>query len=282
MTQRLTNKRVIKTGVPQGSILGPLLFLIYMNHISYTSQLLKLILYADDTTLFSSTEYSLPTCTSNINILFNNELIYICDWKIINNLSINKSKTKYMVFHPYQKDISQLVPSITINDTEIEEVNTLNFLGITLDENVTGKPHISILSNKISKYSGILNRPKHYLPLHIMRMLYCNLVNSHLLYGILVWEYECHRLEKIQKRIIRIITVSKYNAHTEPLFKALDLLKLKDMLNLSTLKFYYRYQHDNLPAYFYSFQTRHKVFTTTTIHAIAIKSMSTAHGHLCG
>ena len=87
-----------------------------------------------------------------------------------------------------------------------------------------------------------------------MRMLYCSLVNSHILYGILVWGYECHRLEKIQKRIIRIITVSKYNAHTEPLFKALDLLKLKDMLNLSSLKFYYRYLHNNLPAYFNSFQ----------------------------
>ena len=116
------------------------------------------------------------------------------------------------------------------------------------------EPHINILSNKISKYSGILNRLKHYLPLYIMRMLYCSLVNSHLSYGILVWGYECHRLEKIQKRIIRVITVCKYNAHTEPLFKALDLLKLKDMLNLSTLKFYYRYLHDNLPAYFYSFQ----------------------------
>ena len=69
-----------------------------------------------------------------------------------------------------------------------------------------------------------------------MRMLYFSLVNSHLLYGILVCGYECHRLKKIQKRIIRMITVSKYNAHTEPLFKGLDLLKLKDMLNLSTLK----------------------------------------------
>ena len=161
-----------------------------------------------------------------------------------------------MVFHPYQKDISQLVPSLTINDTEIEKVNTFNFIGITLDENVTWKPHVSILSNKISKYSGILNRLKLYLPLHIMMMLYCSLVNSHLLYGILVWGYECHRLEKIQKRIIRIITVSIHNAHTEPLFKALDLLKLKDMLNLSSLKFYYRYIHDNLPAYFYSFQIK--------------------------
>ena len=72
--------------------------------------------------------------------------------------------------------------------------------------------------------------------------------------GFWFWRYECYRLEKIQKSIIRIITVSKYNAHTEPLFKAFDLLKLKDMLNLSTLKFYYRYLHDNLPAYFYSFQ----------------------------
>ena len=246
MTQ--SDKRVITTGVPQGSILGPLLFLIYMNEIPYTSQLFKFILYADDTTLFSSIEYSLPTYTSKVDFLLNNELICICDWLIINKLSSNISKTKFMVFHPYQKNISQLVPSLTINDTEIERVNTFNFLGITLDENVSWKPHISILSNKISKYSGIPNRLKHYLPLHIMRMLYCSLVNSHLLYRILVWGYECYRLEKILKRIIRIFTVSKYNAHTEPLLKALDLLKLKYMLNLSTLKFYYRYLHDNLPA----------------------------------
>ena len=152
-----------------------------------------------------------------------------------------------MVFHPYQKDVSQLVPSLTINDPAIEKLNTFNYLGITLVENVTWKPHISILSNTISKYSGILNRLKHYLPPHIMRMLCCSLVNSHL-YGILGWGYERRRLEKI------IITVSKYNAHTEPLIRALDFLKLKDMLNLSALKFYYRYLHDNLSAYFYSIQ----------------------------
>ena len=185
-----SDKRVITTGVPQGSISGPLLILIYMNDISYTSQLFKFILYADDTTLFSSIEYSLPTYTSNVDLLLNNELINICDWLIINKLSPNISKTKYMVFHPYQKDVSHLVPSLTINDTEIERVNTFNFLGITLDENVSWKPHISILSKRISKYSGILNRLKHHLPLYIMRMLYCSLVNSHLIYGIL-YHFAC-------------------------------------------------------------------------------------------
>ena len=85
-------------------------------------------------------------------------------------------------------------------------------------------------------------------------MLYCSLINSQLSYGILIWGYEYHRLEKIQKRAIRIISNSKYNAHTEPIFKALDLFKIKDMLDLNSLKFYYKYLKNNLPAYFYSFK----------------------------
>ena len=159
-----------------------------------------------------------------------------------------------MIFHLNQKDITGIIPNLFINDIEIERVLSFNFLGITLDENITLKPHIAAIANILSKYAGIFNKLKNYLPAYILRMLYCSLVNSHLSYGILIWGYECHRSEKNQKRMIRIITVSKYNAHTEPLFQALDLLKIQDMLDLSTLKFYYRYVHDNLPAYLYSFR----------------------------
>ena len=249
-----SKKQKITTGVPQGSILGPLLFLIYMNDIINVSQAFKFILYADDTTLFTTIENSIPTRMSNMDESLNNELSRVFKWLVINRLSLNISKTKFMIFHPYQKDITGIIPNLFINGIEIERVISFNFLGITLDENITWKPHIAAIANKLSKYAGIFNKLKNYLPAYILRMLYCSLVNSHLSYGILIWGYECHRLEKIQKRMIRIITVSKYNALTEPLFKALDLLKIQDMLDLSTLKFYFRYVHDNLPAYFYSFR----------------------------
>ena len=187
---------------------------------------------------------------SNIDESLNNELSHVFKWLVINRLSLNISKTKFMIFNPYQKDITGIIPNLFINGIEIERVISFNFLGITLDENITWKPHIAAKANKLSKYAGIFNKLKNYLPAYILRMLYCSLVNYHLSYGILIWGYECHRLEKIQKRMITIITVSKYNAHTEPLFKALDLLKIQDMLDISTLKFHCRYVHDNLPAYF--------------------------------
>ena len=81
-----------------------------------------------------------------------------------------------MVFHPYQKDIPKLIPSIIINGIEMERVDHITYLGVILDENMSWKPYMDMLANTISKYTGILNKLKHYQPVYILRTLYFNMI----------------------------------------------------------------------------------------------------------
>ena len=110
-----SSPQTITTGVPQGSILGPLLFLIYMNDMPQASSIFKFILYADDTTLFSALDYSLSLDIPASSELINKELARVGEWLIINRLSINITKTKYMLFHPKQKDVSHMTLEPTLN-----------------------------------------------------------------------------------------------------------------------------------------------------------------------
>ena len=173
----------ISTGVPQGSILGPLLFIIYMNDISKASDKFHFILYADDTSLVE------PLCTftialpENINILsdsINAKLNLISDWLALNKLSLNVKKTKMMLFHNRQKNINNLIPRLQLNGAPIEIVKEFNFLGITFDEFMIWKSHINKISSKISCTIGTLNRLKRFLPKQIRITLYNTLILPHI------------------------------------------------------------------------------------------------------
>ena len=174
-----SSRKTITTGVPQGYTLGTLLFLIYMNDIPQSSQSFRFILYADDTILFTTVEFSLPILISNVSELLNNELKEINDWLSLNKLTLNVQRTKFMVFHPYQKDITGLIPMHKMNDVEIERVSSFKCLGILFDESMSWKRHTDMVSIKLSKCTGILNKLKHYLPTYILRMLYFSMVNAH-------------------------------------------------------------------------------------------------------
>ena len=251
----------VSTGVPQGSVLGPLLFIIYMNDIHQASTKFHAILFADDTNLTST------LCSFDVNLAnqlditnlsknINKELKEVQIWLEINKLSLNIKKTKYIIFHHPQKDITKLIPQLKLNEQPIERVNEFNFLGVTIDEHINWNMHMQKISNKISKSLGIMCRLKRYLPLNVLRILYNSLILPHLQYSILAWGTKSNRVFKLQKRAVRIISCSKYNAHTDPLIKNLHLLKIKDIFKIKALKFYYKYNKNDLPVYFKTFFTK--------------------------
>ena len=239
----------LTTGVPQGSILGPLLFIIYSNDLHRINSFFRPIMYADDTTL-SATLNSFKISNNNIDLNIIRELDKFSIWLKVNKLSLNCKKTSAMIFHMPNKIIQY--PEIKINEVPITYVKEFNYLGIVLNEKLSWKSHICYISKKISKVVGILNKMKYTLPEHILVLIYNSLIMPHLNYGALIWERNITQLNILQKKALRAITKSKYNAHTSVMFKNLKTLKCQDICALHCLKFCYKLENHLLPSYFHN------------------------------
>ena len=211
---------LIKCGVPQGSILGPLLFLIYVNDLCDVSKVLDFVLVADDTNIFFS--------HNNVNLIektVNEELLKLTSWCQTNKLSINHTKSKFMVFKPRQKR-QNLDIKLEISNCAIERVRDTIFLGVILDENLTWKQHIANVTRKISKSVGIIYKSSFCFPVTSLRTLNYGLVYPYL---IVSYPTNLNRIAILQKKNVRIISNKPLDAHTEPIFKDLQILKFSNI-----------------------------------------------------
>ena len=221
----------ISTGVPQGSVLGPLLFLLYINDLPVASTLLELVLFADDSNILMQGKN-----LNDIAISLSKELVTIDDWFCANKLLLNASKTNLIIFKSRKCRSEINPPPIYLNGVEIKQVPHVNFLGIQLDETLKWYDHTSKVANCISKKIGMMRRVKNFVSKETLKLLYNSFIQPHLLYGLALWggtfDKGLSRITKLQKKAIRLITGANRMYHSEPRQKKLGLLKLEDLYKL--------------------------------------------------
>ena len=242
----LSDECKIEYGVPQGSVLGPILFLLYINHIQYSSEILKFHLFADDT----STIYS-HNDLKNIEETYNNELKNVSEWLRANKLSLNVLKSKLVIFHSKYKKINQNI-KIEIDKTAIKETNYAKYLGVLLDKNLTWNEHIQSINLKISKGNGILYRIRDFVTKPILRTLYYAFIQPYIDYGLLNWgsapKSYLEVLRKNLRKTIRIISFKGKYESTKDLFKNFKILDFDKNHEFKIEVFMYKLDNNLLPS----------------------------------
>lgn len=228
-----SSMKTITCGVPQGSTLGPLLFLLYINDLPNCSKKLLFRIFADDTNIFYS--------SNNINELektVNGELKYVLKYCSDNKLTINFKKTNYMLITSPRKKCD-----ITITTCNIERKPKIKYLGVFIDEHLQWDAQIRHIQNKISKNTGIINKLRHFVSIHMLKQLYYALIYPYLNYGIMSWGTACtSRLKKLktkQNKCLRAIFFARKTESATP-YQILEILKLENIYNIKISSIVYK------------------------------------------
>lgn len=215
-----SNFKLNRFGVPQGSVLGPFLFLLYINDLPNITHH-KTILFADDTTLIIKCENK-ETYENEINLTLNKTI----EWLSNNNLKINVNKTQLIQFQNYRRQHVDL--NINYRNNKIEEVSTAKFLGLMLDKHCNWKGHVEHICNKLDRFVFAIKRLRQTVSTEAALSAYHGYVSSVLSYGLLMWgnSVEIEKAFRVQKKCVRAICGAWSTDSCKPLFKKFHILPL--------------------------------------------------------
>ena len=240
----------VQFGVPQGSILGPLLFLLYINDLPNCMQTIPRF-FADDIALLIT--HDTP---EELKLRTNSELPRISEWMLCNTLTLNTSKTNALFISPcLRKQIFQH----PLNHTIIHPSSTARYLGVLLNDKLKFDSHLTFLESKLSRSVGIISRLSGYLPTKTLLTSYYSLVHTHLLYALPIWAstYDTYliKIQRLQNKAIRILTKCRVSDRITPRFHDLQILQVNDMFKYEIGKLMHQYTHKKLPEHFNNYFT---------------------------
>ena len=252
-------------------MLGPLLFLTFINDLPNASKKLKFYLFADDANIYYEAKN-----VSDLTRILNKELQSVMKWLDASKLSLNIDKTNYIIFHSPSVNI----PSdaiIKIGEKYIKRIKFVKFLGVLLDEHLNWKYNLSELSKKLARTCGMLFKIRSLLPLDVLLCLYSALFLSFLQYGLIAWcqTYASYTepIFRLQKKAVRAISFQSRMSPSLPIFKDLKLVKLSDIYELRLLTFVFDSINKTSPDCF------HNVFLfSSSVHQYPTRQAS--HGDL--
>ena len=226
----------IKFGVPQGSVLGPLLFLVYINDLSISVKNSTVHHFADDTNLLYINK-SIQTLCNKINY----DLKGVTDWLNSNRISLNINKTEFVIFRSPRNPITTEI-NIKLNGKRLLYPSKyIKYLGVLLDEHLSWKPHIDELIKKLNRSNSILSKIRYFVRKNTLRSLCFSLFSSHIGYCCQVWgqngNYHLNKIHSLQRFALRIIDFRPFRSDVSDLFRNLKIPLFQNLVRISNLLF---------------------------------------------